>query len=254
MAVDASCGGCGHAYRAEVVGAHRLLCGDASKSEDVACLMDGQTVSAVVTDPPYGLEREGITNDDPATLGALYREVLRAMPLRDAVVVAFQSPRLVVEWLDAVRAAGHHFERMLWLHRRSAVTFPWHGWTLAGDAIALSSCGSPVWPDPPSYCQDTYVRTALDPEDHLTGSHPTIKPVAVIVDLLSKLPAGPAYEPFMGSGTALVACEQTGRLCYGMEVAPGYCDVTVRRWQRVTGGHLILVRDGEAREVELPSD
>jgi hypothetical protein len=211
------------------LGPHRLMCGDATDPTHVALLAQGVRFAAVVTDPPYGIDHEGIANDDPRGLRSLFDRTLAAAPLEDAVVVAFQSPRLVVEWLDAIRHAGHTFERMLWLHRQSAKTYPWHGWVMASDAIAVSSVGHPAWPEPPDYCHDTYVKTELDPTA-VTGTHTTIKPSWVFRDLMSKIPGGPVYEPFAGSGTAIIAAEMLARPCYAMELDPVYCDVIRRRY------------------------
>jgi len=214
------------------LGEHRLMCGDARDSEQVSELCGKQPLPAMVTDPPYGIEHDGIANDDPHELRSLYDAVLKAAPLRDAVVASFQSPRLVIVWLDAIRAAGHNFERLLWLHRQAAKTYPWRSWVLASDAIALSSIGQPEWPPPGDFSHDTYVKTELE-DEFLTGLHSTIKPAWVVRDLLLKLPAGPVYEPFAGSGTTLVAAEQLGRSCLAMEIDPGYCDVIRERYERM---------------------
>lgn len=215
------------------LGPHRVMCGDATDPGDVAALVGSGTLASVVTDPPYGIEREGITNDDPRTLRALFDGMLAATPLRDAVVAAFQSPRLVVEWLDAVRAAGHQFERLLWLHRQAAKTYPWRGWVLASDAIALSSLGSPAWPEPADFSHDTYVKTELE-DPALTGKHTTIKPSWIVADLIAKLPSGDVYDPFAGSGTTLIAAEQLGRRCLAMEIDPAYVDVIRQRYADYT--------------------
>ena len=67
--------------------------------------------------------------------------------------------------------------------------------------------------------------------------HPTPKPVALISKLVSahSRPADLVADPFLGSGTTLIAAEQLGRKCYGMEISPAYCDVIVKRWENLTG-------------------
>ena len=64
-----------------------------------------------------------------------------------------------------------------------------------------------------------------------------MKPVALLSYLMgnSTAPQGLAYDPFLGSGTTLIAAEQLGRTCYGMEISPAYCDVIVKRWETLTG-------------------
>ena len=71
-----------------------------------------------------------------------------------------------------------------------------------------------------------------------SGLHPTQKPVALIRRMVEyhTLPGEIVYEPFSGSGTCFVACELSGRRCFGLELAPAYCDVVVTRWERLTGG------------------
>jgi DNA modification methylase len=74
-------------------------------------------------------------------------------------------------------------------------------------------------------------------EDGAGAIHPTMKPVELIrrpVQWHTK-PGGLIYEPFSGSGTAIIAAEMTGRHCYAMEISPGFVDAAVLRWERFTG-------------------
>lgn len=80
--------------------------------------------------------------------------------------------------------------------------------------------------------------------------HPTMKPVELFAKCLlnSSKQAWLIYEPFCGSGTTLIAAEQLGRKCYGMEISPQYCDVIVKRWENLTGKQAVLESDnGKAR-------
>ena len=70
--------------------------------------------------------------------------------------------------------------------------------------------------------------------------HPTQKPVALGVKAISNHKADIVLDVFLGSGSTLIACEKTGRKCYGMEIDPHYCDVIVKRWEQFTGGKAIL--------------
>lgn len=216
------------------IGPHRLLCGDSTNADDVARLMGDATAGAVVTDPPYGINREGIVNDDPEGLRALFDGVLAAAPITDAVVIAFQSPRLFPVWLDAVRDAGHKFERALWLYRTGQGAYPWRGWYMRSDVIIVSSYGKPEWPEWVDAHTDCYTVNINDEESVKAtdvggvAGHTTIKPIDVIADLVMHT-AGDVYDPFLGSGTTMVAAEQTGRVCYGMEIEPKYVAVTLER-------------------------
>jgi len=216
------------------IGRHRLMCGDSADAGDVGRLMGGARAGAVVTDPPYGIEREGIANDDPKGLRDLFGGCLAAMPIDDAVVIAFQSPRLFPVWLDAARAMGHEFQRALWLYRTGQGAFPWRGWYMRSDIILVSTIGAPRWPERPiatTDCLEVNINDAESIKATAVGgdsSHSTIKPLDVVRGLVEHT-SGVAFEPFAGSGTTLVACEQTGRIGYGMEICEKYCAVTLER-------------------------
>ena len=81
------------------------------------------------------------------------------------------------------------------------------------------------------------------PADGVVKGHACPKPVALWADLVKHYadPASVVYEPFSGSGTTLIACEQLGRKCYGMEISPHYCDVIVQRWETLTGKKAVLL-------------
>jgi DNA modification methylase len=76
--------------------------------------------------------------------------------------------------------------------------------------------------------------------------HPTQRPIALMRrPILNHAVRGEAvYEPFLGSGTTLMAAEMTGRACYGMEIDPKYIDLAIRRWQELTGSRAVLDTDG----------
>jgi hypothetical protein len=138
------------------IGEHRLICGDCTDAAVVARVMGGEKAGAVVTDSPYGINREGIENDDPEGLRELFDGCLRVMPITDGVIINFQSPRLFPVWLDAIRAAGYKFERALWMYKSNDETFPWRGWIMSSEIIILSSIGKPEWVDVHPYSHDCY--------------------------------------------------------------------------------------------------
>ena len=84
----------------------------------------------------------------------------------------------------------------------------------------------------------------------LLGVHPTVKPVALIVDALLDVSARGqmVVDPFLGSGSVLLAAEKTGRICVGIEIDPAYVEVTIRRWQKQTGRDAICAATGETFE------
>jgi len=232
------------------LGEHRLICGDCTDRAAVERVMAGEKAEAVVTDPPHGQNRDGITNDDPNGLRELYDASLIAMPLKDAVVIAFQSPRLFPEWLDATRKAGHRFERALWFYDETDVTFPWRGWLMTSQIAIVSSMGKPKWADR-AYHHDCYVVKTAGKQGFLRGGHegslgapaehPTMKPLDVVEDLVAHT-MGIVYEPFLGSGTTLIACERLGRRGRGIEIEAKYVAVALERWSQMTGKEPRLIQ------------
>lgn len=217
-----------------ILGGHRLLCGDSTKVEAVKRLFGSSTADAVMTDPPYGIDRRGIENDGPAQIRGLFDKVLANLPARNAAVVAFQSPRMFPVWLDAIRAAGHRFERMLWQYDETDQTYPWRGWLMTSQAILVSSIGKPRWRTLRPFAHDCYLAKTAGRETD-GANHPTVKPLPIVLDLLARLGGRTVYDPFVGSGTTIAAAEKLGRRCFAIEIAPEFVDVGVMRWQNLTG-------------------
>ena len=210
------------------VGRHRLMCGDCTDTDHVSVIMDGVLAQAVITDPPYGINRDGIENDNPDNLSTLFAECLSVMPVKDGIIIVFQSPRLFPVWLDALKVANHRFERCLWSYKTNGIRFPWRGWILKSDVILVSTIGIPAWPDNPPHCHDIYTYVHEFEIEHTGGWHGAVKPLTEIVSLVGHT-TGNIYDPFLGSGTTMVAAEQLGRICYGMEIEPKYVAVTLER-------------------------
>ena len=224
------------------LGTHRLLCGDSTKAEDVARLMDGAKADAVITDPPYGVDYDGgttkrtkLAGDDSAglylpALQAAYAVIAdcaacylwfsdsRPIDVFSAVYEAGYAVRSVIVWNKDVAQFGalsaqykQKHEPCLYLHKKGK---------------------SPKWYGP------TNETTVWDiKRNSKNENHPTEKPVAVIQRpmLNSSKPGDLILDLFGGSGTTIISAEQTGRRCFAMEISPAYCDVTVMRWQNATG-------------------
>lgn len=213
------------------IGQHRLLCGDSTKREDVERVMGGEKAGAAVTDPPYGINREGIENDAPEGLAELFKGCLSAMPIENGVIIAFQSPRLFPVWLDAIREVGHKFERMLWMYKPNDVCYPWRGWLQKSEAILVSSVGKFEFIRVDPYAHDCYISNwDSETKKEIKGWHASIKPLPLMQDLVSRV-GGDIYDPFLGSGTTMVACQNLNRKCRGIEISPAYCAVVLQRMQ-----------------------
>lgn len=219
------------------LGAHRLLIGDCTVRENVERLMGGERAGACVTDSPYGINREGIENDDPEGLRALFDGCLAVMPIDNGVIINFQSPRLFPAWLDAARSAGQKFERALWMYDENDQTKPWHYWLMCSQIAIISTIGKAEWIDAKAH-HDCYViglsREWRAGGDDNNFAHASVKPVGVIQDVMAHI-GGIYYEPFAGSGTTIIAAHNLNRRCFAMEISEKYGAVILQRFLDATG-------------------
>lgn len=228
-----------------LLGKHRLLCGDSTKAEDVTRLMGSNRADLMLTDPPYNVDYTGktkdalkVTNDSMGDgdfrkfLNACFQAAFGIMKpgasfyifhadsegynFRGAVKDCGQTVRQCLIWTKDILVMGR--QDYQWQHE--PCLYGWkegasHGWYSDRKQTTLLRF------DRPKRSED----------------HPTMKPVTMFAYLMgnSTAPQGVAYDPFLGSGTTLVAAEQLGRTCYGMEISPAYCDVIVKRWETLTG-------------------
>lgn len=228
-----------------LLGEHRLLCGDSAEPEQVALLMDGGQADLLLTDPPYNVAYEGgtdaamtIANDDMddasyrhflvATLGAAVA-VLRpggafycwhadseGLTVRGACANIGLTVRQCLVWVKSSLVLGR--QDYQWKHEPCL-----YGWK---DGAAHT------------WLSDRSQTTVLEfDKPTRNGEHPTMKPVPLFLYLVrnSCAPGGIVLDPFGGSGTTMIAAEQTGRRARLMELDPRYCDVIVRRWEQFTG-------------------
>jgi DNA modification methylase len=207
-----------------ILGDHRLLCGDSTKAEDVARLMGSAPLECVVTDPPYGMAFQ-----------SNYRTVQHSEIMGD------EGPRLL-EYAAALNASHSCYVWCRWDNiwqmpkPRSLITWVKNNWSMGDleheharqtEVCAFYSGKAHKWPNGRPTDVVHHNRTGND-------LHPTQKPVSLIAEVIGWT-EGLIYDPFLGSGTTLVAAEQLGRTCYGMEISPAYCDVIVKRWETLTG-------------------
>lgn len=214
------------------IGEHRLLCGDCTLKADVETAMQGEKSDAILTDPPYGQDQKGVPGDSPKEMGRIVPAFTALIPATDAVAVMFQSPRTFTVALDAMRLNGWQFNRALWLYKQAQCVKPWRGWLLTSEAILLFSKGEANWNECNPYVHDCYMLSEVSGElGKESGWHGSVKPLVVVRDLAQRISAKDQtiFDPFSGSGTTLVACEQLKRRGRGIEIDPGYCGVILQR-------------------------
>lgn len=196
-----------------ILGDHRLLCGDSTKAEDVEKLMDGATADSLVTDPPYGI------NANKQTLGKGKKDFERGGDwdaVKPDIVPLLTYCNTQVIW------GGNYFSDVL------SPTNDWLCWHKKNDDRSYSEFEL-AWSNLGKNCR--LLSHHWGGENKL---HPTMKPVAVM-EWCINMTQGTIFDPFLGSGSTLIAADKTGRKCYGMELDPKYCDVIVKRWEDFTG-------------------
>lgn len=230
------------------LGRHRLLCGDATNAEDVARALVGAQSAMAFTDPPYnvdygnhgghqpGARRRSIANDalDPSAWEAFVRAWAQLLlgSVDGAIYCCMSSKELPLVSRILAEEGGHWSDTIIWTKDRfvlgradyqRAYEPLWFGWR---ERTSHFWCGdrdqSDVW---------QITRPAQAPLG------PVMKPLELVERAIenSSRPGELVLDPFLGSGTTLIAAERTGRVCAAVELDPHYVDVAVARWEAFTG-------------------
>lgn len=226
-----------------LLGEHRLLCGDSTKAEDVARAMDGQKAALCLTDPPYGVDYVGKTKDAlpvrndgrdtllPLLTASLGLVVTQTRPGACWYVAAPAGPQFY-DFATVLRDLGVWRQTLVWA--KQSLVMGHSDYHYQHESIFYGWTPGASHKPPPDRKQ-----TTMWSFDRPTASreHPTMKPVALFARAVenSSTVGSLVIDPFLGSGTTLIAAEQLGRKCYGLEIDPGYCDVIVARWEKLTG-------------------
>lgn len=222
------------------LGQHRLLCGDCTDKANVERLMGGEKADMVFTDPPYGVSER--TNRASSGRGKR-AEGLDFQPVigddsTDTAVAAFNLLSDVQGiWFGANYYASSIPNTSSWLvwDKREGV---------ASDDNADCELAW-VWNEKPARIFRHLWRGCIrKSEKQERRVHPTQKPIA-LAEWCFENYGNPkkVLDVFLGSGSTLIACEKTGRKCYGMEIEPHYCDVIIKRWEDFTGHKAELIED-----------
>lgn len=255
------------------LGSHTLLCGDATDAASYRRVLGDSNADAVFTDPPYGCKIEGFVSglgkhkhkdfvqfagketDEEFSLFLLkLLRHCRESTSAGAVIFACMDWRQIDRLLIAGREAG--LERInvavwnkgsggmggLYRSAQEFIAVFCNGKSPAVNNVELGVYGrdrTNVWTYPGANRKGSTAESAL-------ADHPTPKPVELVVDALLDVTERDALvlDPFIGSGTLFVACEQSGRRGAGIELDPKYVDSSIRRWERVTGKRAVHVDTG----------
>jgi DNA modification methylase len=251
------------------LGVHRIGCGDARDQGLVDRLREGREADLCITDPRlnikfsefgFGKSRQGDFVEASGEMSDLEfyslihdsLKVLRSSSFRSALIYIFLDWRHLLE----LTAAGKQFGLALadvcvWVKPTGGLSGLYRS---HHELVAVFKAGSE--PHRKNVELGKFGRNranvwtsydAPSARDELLGSHPTVKPVAMLADILRDCTkrGDLVLETFLGSGSTLIAAEETGRACVGVELDPYSLDVSIRRWQEITGGDAIHAETGQ---------
>jgi DNA modification methylase len=256
-----------------LLGGHKLLCGDSTKAEDMARLMGQEKAHLLATDPPYLVNYDGTNHpaehhikagrtagpgkevgnkrwddyQDPAASVEFYAGFLRvalAHCVERVPVLQWHATRrqaLVEQAWEQNNLLVH--QTIIWAKSRGVLTRSHYLWSHEPCFYGWVKGMMPEQGRRPATTATTVWQ--IDQTGEERPDHPTPKPLEVFSRPLGyhTRPNEICLEPFSGSGSQLIAAEGLKRRCFGMELAPAYVDVAVKRWEKATGQQAVL--DGE---------
>ena len=235
-------------------GNHRLLCGDSTKAETYEMLMNGKKANLVVTDPPYNVNYQGtagkIKNDNLEN-DKFYQFLFDAFTCMekamadDASIYVFHADTEGLNFRKAFADAGFYLSgTCIWKKQSLVLGRSPYQWQHEPCLFGWKKNGKHQWY---SDRKQTTIWEFDKPKKN--GDHPTMKPVPLIAYPIknSSMSNCIVLDPFGGSGSTLIACEQTNRICHTIELDEKYCDVIIKRYieQVGTSENVSVVRDGK---------
>lgn len=237
-----------------LLGNHRLVCGDSTKPETYEFLMDGKQANLVVTDPPYNVNYEGsagkIKNDNLENekfyqfLFDAFTCMEKAM-VNDASIYVFHADTEGLNFRKAFADAGFYLSgTCIWKKQSLVLGRSPYQWQHEPCLFGWKKNGKHQWY---SDRKQTTIWEFDKPKKN--GDHPTMKPIPLIAYPIknSSMSNCIVLDPFGGSGSTLIACEQTNRICHTIELDEKFCDVIVKRYIEQVGSaeNVSVVRDGK---------
>lgn len=241
------------------LGRHRLVCGDSTKEETYTALMDGVKANLVITDPPYNVNYEGsagkIKNDNMADdkfyefLLAAFKNMESVMA-PDASIYVFHADTEGLNFRRAFADAGFYLSGCcIWKKQSLVLGRSPYQWMHEPVLFGWKKNGKHQW-----YTgrKETTIWEFDKPKKN--GDHPTMKPIPLLAYPIgnSSMANSVVHDPFGGSGSTLIACEQTDRICRTIELDEKFCDVIVNRYIEQVGSSdgVTVLRDGKTCKYE----
>jgi DNA modification methylase len=228
------------------------MCGDSTNENNIKKLMDGKLADMVFTDPPYGIsivksknnKNQGKVGGENLVESKTYSSIIGDETTESAK--KFYNTCINFGFNNFIIWGGNYFTDFL---------FPSSCWVIwdkenSGNfadvemAWTLSKKGAKLY----RWMWNGMSRKGDRKTEGKTRVHPTQKPVGLFVNVFKDFDFESCFDGFGGSGSTLIACEQTNRICYMMELEEKYCDVIIARWEKFTGKQATKIEGGEGIE------
>lgn len=232
------------------LGEHALACGDCRDPILVKKLIGKAKISLIIADPPYGVsyvqskkgfskvKKDVVIANDNIDSEDSYRtftsdflnSVKPYLSLKNSCYI-FNSDRMIFALKEGMDEAGFKLAQILiWLKNNQVIG--------RRDYLAKHELIAYGWYGAHSFFKSKDKSVLYCPKPNKSPLHPTTKPLSLIRMLIlnSSKVGDVVYDPFVGSGTTLIACEQTGRKCLAIEIDPDYCKVVIDRYKKLKGG------------------
>lgn len=230
------------------LGDHTIACGDSRDKEFVARVIGKRKIKAIISDPPYGvavteskrnfqaLKKNKIIANDQIQSDDEYKKftegwlgaVTPHLEKKNAIYI-FNSDRMIFALREGMKSVGCKFAQLIvWVKTQAVIGrmdyAPQH------ELIAYG------WYGTHEFLKSKDKSVIVHPKPNKSPLHPTTKPVPLIRHLIlnSTRIGDTVYDAFLGSGTTLLACEQTKRVCIGIELDPEYVQTAIHRWEKLT--------------------
>lgn len=227
------------------LGRHRLMCGDSTNSKDIEKLMGGAEVDLFLTDPPYGVDYVGktedelkIQNDSFSSDDEFFNFLRNAFIVADKVMkpggsyYIFYADSTVTIFRKACEVIGAVRQCLIWVKNCMVMGRRDYQWRHEPCLYGWKDGAAHKW-----YAGREETTCLFFDRPVRNLEHPTMKPIKLFAYLISNSTkeADKVLDLFGGSGTTLIACEELRRDCYMMEIDPHYCDVIIDRWEQFAG-------------------
>lgn len=211
------------------LGNHRLMCGSATSFEDIAELLNGDTIDLLYTDPPYGM--------NAVSKSGVLSETYKTDIMNDG------DNSVAIDSFNLCNTKFHDVKQVWWGANYYTECLPssecWIVWDKNNGASDQTDCEL-AWANFRSV-----VRQFTMASEKKNRVHPTQKPCKLFNDIVRKFDKNNEFnkvlDVFGGSGSTLIACEQLGKKCFTMELDPKFVDVIINRWEQFTGKKAVLL-------------